>query len=253
MKYQDLQKVLKIAKTQGLTTIRLNSKKVELEKEYARIQAIAEPAPEIEPDLTITEQRRKILLKMVETLTEQGVDRLWDHVMGSNPAPAPAITIAEAATPDPEPEQTPEPAPEASSEPLSAIAEIALDYETMREIGREILDLSDFGTEHQIGIRIMNYCEILASQDAGRIERELRSEDLIDQHKMSLTRLSEHYGYDLTSAIVIPLCLEFIKFAAKHNLKALKRNKYDVLRYMIKDGKEGDFTVVQAAVANACR
>lgn len=120
MKYQDLQKALKIARTQGLTTIRLNSKKIELEKEYARIRAIANPAPEEDPAPTVS-SRREILLQLVESLTEQGIDALWQKVMGSNPADA----IAEQETPAPEPETTPEPSPEAEPERLGAIAESA--------------------------------------------------------------------------------------------------------------------------------
>ena len=250
MKYQDLQKALKIARTQGLTVIRLNSKKIELEKEYARIQAIANPAPEKDPAPTVS-SRRETLLKLVESLTEQGIDALWEKVMGSNPADA----IAEQETPAPKPETTPEPSPEAEPEHLGAIAESAPDYATWREIGRELLDNPDLGSEHQIGIRIMNYCEILESQDASRNERELMSEDLLDQHKMPLQNASDYYGYDLSAAIVQPLCIEFIKFAAQHNLKALKRAKFQGwgLNYMIKDGKQASFTPVQAAVAAACK
>jgi hypothetical protein len=208
MKYQELQKFLKIAKTQSLTTIRLNSKKIELEKEYARIQAIVNPAP----------------------------------------------AIAEQETPATEPETATEPALEAEPEPLDAIVNPAPDYDTWREIGCEILNRPEFGSEHQIGIRIMNYCEILASQDAGRIERELRSEDLLDQHRMPLANMNEYYGYDISAAIVEPLCLAFIEFANKHNPKALKKIKFQGwgLNMMIKDGKAGNFTPVQAAVAAAC-
>ena len=250
MKYQELQKFLKIAKTQGMTTIRLNSKKIELEKEYARIQAIVNPAPESEPTPPVF-SRREALMKIVEHLSEQEIDVLWEKVVGSNPAPA----IAEQETPATEPETATEPALEAEPELLDAIVNPAPDYDTWHEIGREILNRPEFGSEHQIGIRIMAYCEILASQDAGRIERELRSEDLLDQHRIPLANMNEYYGYDISAAIVEPLCLAFIEFANKHNPKALKKEKFQGwgLNWMIKDGKAGNFTPVQAAVAAACK
>ncbi len=156
MTYKELQSALKSAKAQGLTKIKLNSKKAALQAEYNRLNA---------PDFTPPQPtRREILAKIIAEAPESVINEMWTKFMNE---PAPEVT------PEPAPEVTPEPAPEVTPEPAPVTDEQVL--ETIKELDTEL------GTENYLEIyHLRNAYPQVKRPDMDAILYRLQKSDRID-------------------------------------------------------------------------
>jgi hypothetical protein len=102
--------------------------------------------------------------------------------------------------------------------------------------------------ETQIGVRLSSASRLLKDKRVDLLDRELGSEDIIDQHKINTKEIEEKYPTLNFKKQVQDLALDLIKFAKENDPKALVKHKGHIHRFY-KDIKSP--TPVQTAIYEA--